>query len=197
MPEATDKLIFGTSNGWLLTLGRDFETNLLNPLSRHQIALPPMPILPEQKEYKYDDYQELHIKFVTKVAMSSDIPKKTTLQHQSGSRRPIIMASYTEYGILGFTRLEEDTFWTNVHLETLDCYFQDIVYHKEKFYAINSDGKVFMCDIHNSDKKERRPKGKMITSVHIEKKDRNQSYLIESLFGYHVASVAFQRGRSV
>uniref|UniRef100_A0A2N9H0W9 Uncharacterized protein n=1 Tax=Fagus sylvatica TaxID=28930 RepID=A0A2N9H0W9_FAGSY len=41
LPEVAGRKYFGTSLGWLLTIGTDLHINLLHPLSKHLLSLPP------------------------------------------------------------------------------------------------------------------------------------------------------------
>lgn len=107
--------------------------------------------------------------------MSSQVPPAKS--HDT-CNLPTIMAIYGEFRLLGFVRLGEKS-WK--HVETNTRVFHDIVYHKEKFYAIDCHGAIFMCDI--DDEKEGQSKGIQITSIPIEKSDWVQSYLIQSLSG--------------
>lgn len=42
LPEIRGKRCWGSSDGWLVTIGSDFQMCLLNPLTRKQILLPPL-----------------------------------------------------------------------------------------------------------------------------------------------------------
>ncbi|XP_074355942.1 F-box protein At2g26160-like [Apium graveolens] len=185
LPEAAGRIILGTNKGWLVTLGEDLKINLLHPLMRYQIPLPPMLTLPHQYEYN-DDFQpqEIYTMFLAKVVMSSQGPR----QSRDACNRPTIMAIYGKCEELGFARLG-DELWKPVTGASL---VHDIVYHKEKFYAIDFRGKIFKCDV--DDKKE---EGQciQITSVPVEKDDLVTSYLIESLLGSHLWVVLrFRKG---
>ena len=43
LPEVAERRCFGTSFGWLLTIGTDLQINLLHPLSKPLLCLPPQP----------------------------------------------------------------------------------------------------------------------------------------------------------
>ncbi|KAL2902286.1 hypothetical protein RDABS01_027368 [Bienertia sinuspersici] len=45
LPEAYNRRCWGTSLGWILTLGLDLEIHLLNPITKASIRLPPQPLL--------------------------------------------------------------------------------------------------------------------------------------------------------
>lgn len=187
LPEATNKYIVGTSNGWLVTYGRDFVINLLHPLSRQQIQLPRI-----RRFYPpdYDLYKQAYYMHVKKLVMSSEVTTKTALQHQDTS--PTMMAIYTVYAILGFAKLGDES-WTDILYLDFDAYdFHDIIYHREKFYAINIHGTVYMVDPDDNNVDDNRDMSKITTRFPIMKDGYGDSYdgftyyLIESSSRSHI-----------
>ncbi|XP_074335968.1 putative F-box protein At5g55150 [Apium graveolens] len=183
LPEAAGKLILGTSKGWLLTLGRDLQINLLHPLLRHQISLPPMNMFTAPTAYlPLAGFTEEHAseQFIRKVAMSSELPQKKTdlssLSHHS-TRSPIVMVVYHRKGVLGFAR-SGDKRWTDVRV--CSDGFHDIVYHKGKFYAVDFQGNIYLCCI-DVDEKREWPRATKIASI--KTNNNQQKYLAEPLSG--------------
>ncbi|KAL8106628.1 putative F-box protein At5g55150 isoform X1 [Apium graveolens] len=180
LPEAAGRLILGTNKGWLVTLGRDLQINLLHPLLRHQVSLPPMLTFPRQYRY-HEGYtpEEATDQFIQKVAMSSRLLTCNTdvslCQHRS-TPSPIVMAVYGASGFLGFARLG-DKVWTDVNVPSRS--FHDIIYHDGSFYAVDHRGDVYVCCIDND--KERGPRGTKIASLECDSLD--QKYLVEPLSG--------------
>ncbi|XP_074374740.1 putative F-box protein At5g55150 [Apium graveolens] len=176
LPEASGKLILGTNKGWLLTLGIDLEINLLHPLSRKQIQLPPIGAFPR---HNFSLPEKDFDMFIRKVAMSSKIQSNKNLVTGSGtySPNPLVMTIYGEGDYLGFARLG-DKVWTNIEILFS---IQDIAYYNGKFYAVNSQGDVFVCDIDDDYNNGGRARGTKIASCALERSTRfGQRYLVES-----------------
>ena len=52
IPELRGKLLRGSSHGWVLMVDGSPELNLINPLTRAQIQLPPIDTFPNVLEYR-------------------------------------------------------------------------------------------------------------------------------------------------
>ncbi|KAL1808635.1 hypothetical protein ACET3Z_025625 [Daucus carota] len=182
LPEASGRLIFGTNKGWLLTLGRDLQINLLHPFSRQQIPLPPLNTFPESKIMTVSPVEPSMLAnafdiLIRKVAMSSEPrPKKN-----AATPNPIVMVIYGECSFLGYARLGEKS-WTNVNISSRRFY--DIAFYQGKFYAIDCHGDVFVCDI-DDDSGAEQIKGTKIASCppKPESGDFDMKYLVESHSG--------------
>lgn len=194
LPEAAGKVILGTSKGWLLTLGRDLQINLLHPLLRHQISLPPMTMFPSLIKFLCGTKENASERFIQKVVMSSELPKKIS-DISSSNRSPVVMVVYHSSDILAFVRLG-DKVWTDVKVSADDDLidivygFHDIVYHKGNFYAVDFKGNIYLCCI-DIDEKRGGPRGTKIASLKTRTNtdSRQQKYLVEPLSGSGVLLV--------
>ncbi|KAL3837902.1 hypothetical protein ACJIZ3_022493 [Penstemon smallii] len=138
LPEATRKKCLGVGYGWLLTIDYDLQIKLLHPYTRKQIDMPHL--LSFKNQYNYDkDFkpQDVVYSFVTKAVMSSN-------PQNNCNEDCIILAIYGEYRVLAYAK-PGDEVWTNINVPSK--VFTDVVYYKEKFYAVDCHGVVFVCDI--------------------------------------------------
>ncbi|KAL2557452.1 ABC transporter family protein [Forsythia ovata] len=163
----------GAHYGWLFTVGFDLQINLLHPFSRQQICLPPFLTFPAQR-YEYDETympQEDIESFVKKIAISSNPQSKNNLHDYN--HECVILAIYGEFGVLAFARLG-DTLWTNIQVPS--CCYDDVLYHKGRFYAVDCHGVVVVCDINDNND----PKAIVVAPAPSETHDQIQKYLVES-----------------
>ncbi|KAH7840766.1 hypothetical protein Vadar_021312 [Vaccinium darrowii] len=130
LPEARGKRCLET-RGWLVTISENSEMNLLHPISRVQIALPSMTTLDH-----YEDGSMFNNFIYVQKAVLSSCP--------SGSNNYVLMIIHEGRGFLGYWRCG-DKAWTTI--QTRFGAFRDITYYKGQFYAVNTSGKVFVCDI--------------------------------------------------
>ncbi|KAL2540066.1 putative F-box protein [Abeliophyllum distichum] len=170
LPEASGRRCLGAHYGWLFTVGFDLQINLLHPFSRQQICLPPFLTFPAQR-YEYDETyppQEDIEFFVKKIAISSNPQNKNNLHDYN--HECVILAIYGEFCVLAFARLG-DTLWTNI-LVPSRCY-DDVLYYKGRFYAVDCHGVVVVCDINDNND----PKATVVAPAPSETHDEIQKYL--------------------
>ncbi|KAL1803632.1 hypothetical protein ACET3Z_032279 [Daucus carota] len=131
-------------------------------------------------QYRKGTPQELFDMFIHKVALSSKLPTKdaVNLLHDTRILVPptIVMVSYGERGSLAFFRFG-DKEWT--HVEIQSRHTDDIVYHKGRFYTVNNEGQVFVCDVQNGCGRSRATR---IASLPFET-FQDRKYLVESVSG--------------
>ncbi|XP_074347697.1 putative F-box protein At5g55150 [Apium graveolens] len=181
LPEAAGRLVLGTNKGWLVTLGRDLQINLLHPLLNHQISLPNMLTFPDwnsfHKRYEPENAADFYIR---KVAVSSNILNEDPafrLYHHHPSPSPTVMTIYGSNSILGFARLG-DNVWTDVDVSSRN--FDDVVYHEGNFFAVDCHGSVFVCGINDEGGGDIR--GTEIASLR-PTKEWDKKYLVKSTSG--------------
>ncbi|KAL4600936.1 hypothetical protein ACB092_11G235900 [Castanea dentata] len=142
LPELAGKICIGTSFGWLLSVGTDFQMNLFHPLSKHQLSLPPHPYVWEgyNRNFELDpiDYSDI---FLYKCVLSSSPWNSVTHEYD---RDCIIMIIHTNYKTLAFTRPGYKA-WIDIKCDSPNFY--DITFYKGKFYAVNNHGDVLICHI--------------------------------------------------
>ena len=102
LPELAGKKCIGTSFGWLLSVGTDFQMNLFHPLSKHQLSLPPHPYVWERYNRNFEldpiDYSDI---FLYKCVLSRNPWNSVTHEYD---RDCMIMVIHTNYKTLAFTR---------------------------------------------------------------------------------------------
>ncbi|KAH7841459.1 hypothetical protein Vadar_030168 [Vaccinium darrowii] len=125
LPEAKGKRCFETL-GWFLTISETGDMNLLHPLTRVQIPLPP-------NSTSTDFY------LFVKAVLSS------TPRVSSEDNNCVLMVIYG--GCLKFWRPGEKAWIT---IETPKVRINDIAYHKGQFYAVGRQ-KIFVCDVGGRD----------------------------------------------
>ena len=169
LPELAGKKCIGTSFGWLLSVGTDFQMNLFHPLSKHQLSLPPHPYVWEHCNRKFEldpiDYSDI---FLYKCVLSRNPGNSVTLEYD---RDCIIMVIHTNYKTLAFTRPGYKA-WIDIKCDSRNFY--DITFYKDKFYAVNNHGDVFVCHIKDDIAFAER------IAIYNETEDYIHKYLVES-----------------
>lgn len=128
LPAARSKWIFGSSHGWLVMLGGDGVTvTLLNPITRAEILLPPLP-------------PWLQSPYITKVVLSSN---PATAADGDG------LVAVWAYHKLAFCRLR-DARWGVI--DVCDSYKDgELAYHAGAFYIMgNADRRVVVHEVGSS-----------------------------------------------
>ncbi|XP_068638702.1 F-box protein SKIP23-like [Aristolochia californica] len=125
LPVPHNKRCVGSIGGWLVTVDSRLDIKIFNPFSGGEIPLPRLCLLS-----KLDP-----IELLSKVVLSS--PPTSAVD------RNFIAAAICGQ-MLAFWKPGEET-WN-----PLDCdveNIEDIIYHKEQFYAVDNFGKVLVCDL--------------------------------------------------
>ncbi|KAH0643663.1 hypothetical protein KY289_034637 [Solanum tuberosum] len=135
LPDVLDKRCWGSSHGWLVTLGANFEMHLLNPLSRGQISLPPLHKCPNLNLVCTG--KSFRDSFVYKVILSAS----------PSSSDCVIFAIYSANWKMAFTK-PGDVAWTP--LSCIHGHVDDAMCHDGKFYAIDTFGEILMWDLAGS-----------------------------------------------
>ncbi|KAF8412288.1 hypothetical protein HHK36_000249 [Tetracentron sinense] len=141
LPEARGKRCWG-SQGWLITFSIDFNISLLNPLTRLQIQLPPHRTFKNHYDTSEEDEEfgytpiELQEMYILKAIVSSS---------PSSTSDYVVMVIHGPNIQLAFARPGDEA-WTTIE-ETRPARYFDVIYYKEKFYAVNSLGVVVVCDV--------------------------------------------------
>ncbi|KAL3521393.1 hypothetical protein ACH5RR_019542 [Cinchona calisaya] len=186
LPEASGRKCIGANYGCFLTLGTDLQINLVNPFTRKQINLPPMLTLEEQFNYSDEFRPEDCIgMFVCKVALSTNPWANEDLTSC------VVALIYGEFCILAFARLE-DRLWTNIRVPNR-CY-EDIIYYRGKFLAVDCHGTIVVCDIDNNNNGDRPIARKLLAPRPPGTRDTDQKYLVESSSGYLLLVIRFRKG---
>ena len=166
LPELVRKKCFGTSFGWLLSVGTDFQMNLFHSLSKHLLSLPPQPNF-EDLDHHDDDFR---IILVDKCVLSRNPWNLVTHEYEGDC---IIMVIYCNIKTLAFTRPGYKV-WIDIKSHSR-C-FDDIAFYKGNFYAVDCHGEVFICHIDDDNAFT-----KSVTPRVLGTRDDMQKYLVESL----------------
>ncbi|KAF8412279.1 hypothetical protein HHK36_000240 [Tetracentron sinense] len=141
LPEARGKRCWG-SQGWLITFSIDFNISLLNPFTRLQIQLPPHHTF----KYHYDTPEEGEEWGYTPAEMQElYIHKAIVSSSPSSTSDYVVMVIHGPKIQLAFARPGDEA-WTTIEKTRPGSYF-DVIYYKEKFYAVNSVGDVVVYDV--------------------------------------------------
>ncbi|XP_060179548.1 putative F-box protein At3g25750 isoform X1 [Lycium barbarum] len=135
LPDVLDKRCWGSSHGWLVTLGANFEMHLLNPLSRAQISLPPLHKCPNLNLVCTG--KSFRDSFVYKVILSAS----------PCSADCVIFAIYSDNWKMAFAK-PGDVSWTP--LSCIRGHVDDAICHDGRFYAIDTFGEVLIWDFSGS-----------------------------------------------
>nr|XP_023882431.1 putative F-box protein At5g55150 [Quercus suber] len=138
LPELVGKKCIGTSFGWLLSVGTDFQVNLFHPLSKHLLSLPQPLFWNEDDNSKLDhlDYRDM---FFEKCVLSRNPWNLVTHEYDCDC---IIMVIYGNGRSLAFTRPGYKA-WIDIPSHSGSI--SDIAFYKGKFYAVNCHGEAFVC----------------------------------------------------
>ncbi|XP_019189440.1 PREDICTED: F-box protein SKIP23-like [Ipomoea nil] len=119
---------FVISGGWVVTLGSDFGLGLLNPLTRAQRMLPPLPNL----KNLVCSRRQFRNSFVNKVALSS-------------SPDFVVLAIYSNREKMAILKAGSHT-WTPLPLECCPGGVEDAICFDGKVYIVGCSGEMVICD---------------------------------------------------
>ncbi|KAL5726223.1 SWR1-complex protein 3 [Ranunculus cassubicifolius] len=135
LPQIQGRRCFGTSFGWMVTIGIDLNIHLLNPFTGIRLPLPSQPTLPNQYDCKLSP-QHLRRSFVHKsMAIQLQTPKSESI---------VVMAIHSQ-SYLSFVR-PGDSAWTLVDCPTRRG-FHDVISYNGEIYAFNAYGDLMLCEI--------------------------------------------------
>ncbi|KAM7259061.1 hypothetical protein ACFE04_014802 [Oxalis oulophora] len=128
LPETMNRKCRSIGFGWILTNGLDLQINLIHPLSKLKIDLPPESSFVEQLiAFEPERVRLIQIK----KAVASTNPWDT--EAHCYNQKCIIMTIYGQYSRLAFTKPGNKT-WIDIKTPPKTA-FSDIAYYKDKFYA--------------------------------------------------------------
>ncbi|KAF5194699.1 F-box skip23-like protein [Thalictrum thalictroides] len=147
LPEAQRRRCWGTSYGWIVTMGVDLNINLLHPITRVQISLPSQPTFPRQYTHRITPKEICRI-YLHKIALASNpyfwgTNNNTTITPPT-PESSLVMALYGEYCELAIASPGDKT-WRSVECpdeKTND----DIIFFDGHFYAISYKGILLLCE---------------------------------------------------
>ncbi|XP_073113458.1 F-box protein At2g26160-like [Elaeis guineensis] len=159
LPELAGKRIVGSADGWLLSVGAPSTISLFNPLTRAQIQLPPLRMIPQllQSLVEEADAENVDIEeaqedqgeeAVRRYFMDSDHAKdllisKAIIIHSDNMNDCVIVMMLSCLGKLVFAR-PGDIEWTTPDQR---FYCTDILWHQGQLYAVGMGGAVGVCEL--------------------------------------------------
>ncbi|CAK9180366.1 unnamed protein product [Ilex paraguariensis] len=129
--DAQGKRICGSSGGWLIIVGNNFEIFMLNPLTRAQIQLPSVSSFLDQADASMQVLDKASTVLIHKAILVSN--PDGNLEGYS------VMVIYGDSRKLGFHK-EGDHSWTS--LQDAGSFYDDAVLCDKVLYAVNECGKV-------------------------------------------------------
>ena len=159
LPKVQGKLLRGSSCGWALMIDGYPELNLINPLTRAQIQLPPIDTFPDVLGYRPymadEEYLILRVRpnlpkpakvQVESIAYVRDvfIHKLVLSSNPNTSKEYMAMAIYGMVSDLAFCK-NGDKKWTLIQQNDQHIN-HDIISHKGKFYVLRNDGGLWVGD---------------------------------------------------
>ncbi|KAK9269840.1 hypothetical protein L1049_025413 [Liquidambar formosana] len=136
LPQLRNKWVCGSSFGWVFTIDfKSGEISLLNPITKAQISLPPLPAFTDPPELEGEEFERNDVWFIEKATISKD---------PSTSSDFIVMVIFTYAWVLAFCK-PGDGKWTNLKRVEGPC--EDVVYYKDKFYAMTNWGALVTWDL--------------------------------------------------
>ncbi|KAK1289843.1 hypothetical protein QJS10_CPB18g01508 [Acorus calamus] len=166
LPDIIGKRCCGSSHGWLVTIDRKADMNLLHPLSRTQIPLPhpPPPYGDKPNDYHYQPGY-LQCISIYKAVLSAD--------PYVSPEDCVVMIIYGHIGRLAFCRLGDES-WTLVSQDPIGRFF-DVCYYQGKFHGVDCFGQAVVChiDVRNPHVTYLLPRG--------DPHDTGTRYLVESM----------------
>ncbi|XP_021279699.1 uncharacterized protein LOC110413256 [Herrania umbratica] len=141
LPEIRGRKCWGSPFGWLITCGLDLEIQLFNPLSRANLALPPLNTFTHQEHWQNRTSEDLRNYFIKKLVVSSN----------PASPDCIVFAIYSEFNLLAFAKPGHNKAWTPINAAptlieaTRRIRFDDVICFNGSFFAARDNGQLFLC----------------------------------------------------
>ncbi|KAM0938802.1 hypothetical protein DsansV1_C22g0171901 [Dioscorea sansibarensis] len=130
LPELRNRYCCSSSHGWLITVDKNLDIQLLNPITRSQVQLPTHPF---QSMYSGLSHPAGAVSFLKKAVLSSS---------PSSSEDCIIVGLFGTVGRLSFCRVGEETWNHIIDREVvidLDYYF-DVTCYNGEIYTVCGHG---------------------------------------------------------
>ncbi|XP_077223897.1 F-box protein SKIP23-like isoform X2 [Tasmannia lanceolata] len=161
LPEFHGKWCCVSSKGWVVTIDESGNVHLLNPFTSTQIQLPSLNRFPDNQHSTNPEVPR-NYRYIVKTVLSAN-PIST---------QDYIVATIVTYDWkLSFYKPGDEK-WTTINNEWI--HYEDVIYYKDKFYAITNHNAVVTCDFASIDN----PKFTVITPPFEGGIDRR--YLVES-----------------
>ncbi|GLT70668.1 hypothetical protein SLA2020_427300 [Shorea laevis] len=152
LSETSGKWFRGSCYGWLVTVEMSPALHLFNPLTKIQIALPPLHSFPDiehycpdrnGREYAIRNFRFEMTEFYDQAHMQEVYIEKLVLSSPPHDDY-LAIAIFGEYRRLAFCS-RNDKKWTAAETGGQIC-FRDIIFYNDKIYALTSSGKLLISD---------------------------------------------------
>nr|GEY58430.1 hypothetical protein [Tanacetum cinerariifolium] len=130
LPQINGKAWWYSSCGWLLTGGKDFASQLINPLSREIINLP-----------KIDTFLEA----ILPIKWEYPISKVVLLLESK------LVLIIWEFKKLGFCHIGDNK-WTSVEHGLDDYFIYDVTFYNGQVYTFDLSNTIRACDVNEKDR---------------------------------------------
>ncbi|XP_027123252.1 probable F-box protein At4g22060 [Coffea arabica] len=137
LPEACGRRCWGSSDGWLVTIGSDLEIHLLNAFTRDQIRLPAASTFQFLFNVAVDWYQLIEKAILMRKPSQSTASKEDFL----------IVAIYGPLRQLAFTKPGYAS-WITVE-ESFQYRIMDVACLNDQIFAISATGTLLVVDINS------------------------------------------------
>ncbi|TXG67982.1 hypothetical protein EZV62_009257 [Acer yangbiense] len=158
-----------SSNGWLLTINRYLSMALLHPFSGRSIKLPHM-----------NTFKDWNGTLRVKINMQFRFIHKFVLSCPSTALDSdyTVIVIHGSLGKLAYFR-PGDKVWNTI--ETWSAHYLDVILYKEQIYAIDSDGKIMVCDVKSENPTVAHQVAKLPWELYYDVTEKfMEAYLIES-----------------
>ncbi|XP_057785375.1 putative F-box protein At5g55150 [Salvia miltiorrhiza] len=135
LPEVRGRRCWGSSSGWIVTIGDDLQIHLLNPFTRVSICLPSKSSLQIQFSEILDWHDIIQKVFVFRNPFNSGVNEEGLL----------VLIIYSPLNQLAFCRPGYSS-WKNIR-DTNDAGFIDAACLGDRIYAIRDLGSLIAIDI--------------------------------------------------
>ncbi|PIA56413.1 hypothetical protein AQUCO_00700618v1 [Aquilegia coerulea] len=134
-----DRICVGSNHGWLVTLSKDWEMNLLNPFLsvNNQIQLPLATTFDDTLDAGSAASLPDFFRSVVKVVLSSN---------PASNPNYVAMAIFSDLSRLAFFKPGDKAYTS---LDRKYDIVEDVIYYQEQFYFVNFYGKVYSCDLNH------------------------------------------------
>ncbi|PIA56775.1 hypothetical protein AQUCO_00700848v1 [Aquilegia coerulea] len=190
LPNTEYKSCRGSSQGWLITVQKGPSIDLINPLTKVQMPLPPIYTFPDVLEYQQErvgkeflvrmiylatQYRNLHIGL---AAMEQFFIQKVVLSSSPGKSEKscIAMAIYGDCSKLAYCKIG-DREWKLVEGE--NSLVRDIIHYEGRFFAVDHIGRVLVVYDNEFDVMNSSPTAKVFAAAP-EGFSSGRPYLVES-----------------
>ncbi|TXG67977.1 hypothetical protein EZV62_009252 [Acer yangbiense] len=158
-----------SSNGWLLTINRYLSMALLHPFSGRSNKLPHM-----------NTFKDWNGTLRVKINMQFRFIHKFVLSCPSTALDSdyTVIVIHGSLGKLAYFR-PGDKVWNTI--ETWSAHYLDVILYKEQIYAIDSDGKIMVCDVKGENPTVAHQVAKLPWELYYDVTEKfMEAYLIES-----------------